>query len=90
MCLLLVVDRAFEPNERVMCFSFAIASSSRHGRNAKHVPSIVLSLFLCCVLFALVNRAFDPVGEMVVRSIISIVGSSHRDRDTERNSIPRV
>jgi hypothetical protein len=36
------------------------------------------------------DRAFEPVREMVVRSIISIVGSSRRDRDAERNSFPVI
>jgi len=45
--VLVVVDRAVEPVERVTCLNVAIASSSRHNRNAKHVPSLVLSLILC-------------------------------------------
>ena len=81
------VDRAVEPVERVMCLNVAIASLSRHGRNAKHVPSLVLSLFLC---YLSLDRAFEPVREMVVRSTISIVGSSRRDRDAERNSFPVI
>ena len=44
-CGWLVVDRAVEPVERVTCLNVAIASSSRHGRSAKHAPSLVLSLF---------------------------------------------
>ena len=79
------MDRAVEPVERVMCLNVAIASLSRHGRNAKHVPSLVLSLFLC---YLPEGRAFEPVRGMVVRSTISIVGSSHRDRDAESNSSP--
>ena len=43
-CGWLVVDRAVEPVERVTCLNVAIASSSRHGRSAKHVPPLVLSL----------------------------------------------
>jgi hypothetical protein len=83
VCLSLSVDRAVEPVERVMCLNVAIASLSRHGRNAKHVPSLVLSLILC---YLSLDRAFEPVREMVVRSTISIVGSSRRDRDAERNA----
>jgi len=49
--VLVVVDRAVEPVERVTCLNVAIASSSRHGRSAKHVPSLVLSL-LFLLLFA--------------------------------------
>ena len=85
MCLTSSVDRAVEPVERVTCLNVAIASSSRHGRSAKHVPSLVLSLFLC---YLLEDRAFELVRGMVVRSTISIVGSSRRDRDAERNSFP--
>ena len=84
-CGWLVVDRAVEPVERVTCLNVAIASSSRHGRSAKHVPSLVLSLFLC---YLLEDRAFELVRGMVVRSTISIVGSSRRDRDAEHNSFP--
>jgi len=40
--VLLSVDRAFEPVERVMCLNVTIANSSRHGRDAKHDPSLVL------------------------------------------------
>ena len=85
MCLSLSVDRAVEPVERVMCLNVAIASLSRHGRNAKHVPSLALSLFLC---YLSEDRAFEPAREVVVRLTISIVGSSRRDRDAERNSFP--
>ena len=49
--VLVVVDRAVEPVERVTCLNVAIASSSRHGRSAKHVPTLVLSLFFL-LLFA--------------------------------------
>ena len=42
--VLVVVDRVVEPVERVTCLNVAIASSSRHGRSAKHVPPLVLSL----------------------------------------------
>ena len=41
----LVVNRAFEPVERVMCLNVTIASLSHHGRSAKHIPSLGLSLF---------------------------------------------
>jgi len=44
-------------------------------------------LILC---YLSLDRAFEPVREMVVRSTISIVGSSRRDRDVERHSFPRV
>jgi hypothetical protein len=85
--LSLSVDRVVEPVERVMCLNIVITSLSRHGHNAKHVPSLVLSLFLC---YLPEDRAFEPVMEMVVRSIISIVGSPRHDRDAERNSFPCV
>jgi len=49
--VLVIVDRAVEPVERVTYLNVAIASSSRHGRSAKHVPSLVLSLFFL-LLFA--------------------------------------
>ena len=42
MCLSLSVDRAVEQVERVMCLNVTIANSSRHGRDAKHDPSLVL------------------------------------------------
>ena len=42
VCLSLSVDRAVEPVERVMCLNVTIANSSRHGRDAKHDPSLVL------------------------------------------------
>ena len=83
MCLSLSVDRAVEPVERVMCLNVAIASFSRHGRNAKHVPSLALSLFLC---YLSEDRAFEPAREVVVRLTISIVGSSRHDHDAERNA----
>jgi hypothetical protein len=73
-CGWLVVDHVVKSVERVMCLNVAIVSLSRHGRNAKHVPSLVLSLFLCCVSFAPVDRAFELDEEMVVHLIISIVG----------------
>jgi hypothetical protein len=63
LCGWLVVDHAIEPVERVMCLNVAIVSLSCHGRNAKHVPSLVLLLFLCCVSVALVDRAFEPSGK---------------------------
>ena len=40
--VLVVVDRAIEPVERAMCLNVTIANSSRHGRDAKHDPSLVL------------------------------------------------
>ena len=66
----------------------AIASSSRHGRSAKHVPSLVLSLFF--FIYLLEDRAFEPVREIVVCLIISIVGTSRCDREAEHNSFPHV
>jgi hypothetical protein len=36
------VDRAFEPVERAMFLNVAIASSSRHGRSAEHIPPLML------------------------------------------------
>ena len=54
------------------------------------VVMLSMSLLSCsrCSFFCYLpeDRAFEPVGEMVVRSIILIVGSSRRDRDVERNS----
>ena len=50
-CGWLVVNRAFEPVERVMCLNVTIASLSRLGRSAKHIPSLGLSLFFL-LLFA--------------------------------------
>jgi len=50
-CGWLVVNRAFEPVERVMCLNVAIAGLSRHGRSAKHIPSLGLSSFFL-LLFA--------------------------------------
>ena len=44
-CGWLVVNRAFEPVERMMCLNVAIASLSRHGRSAKHIPPLGLSSF---------------------------------------------
>jgi hypothetical protein len=55
------------------------------------IVSLALSLVESCFFMCLSlpeDRAFEPVREMVVRSIISIVGSSRRDRDAERNSFP--
>ena len=55
------------------------------------VLSLVESRLMQCVLLFLsssVNRAFEPVGKMVVRLTISIVCSSRRDRDAEHNSFP--
>ena len=49
-----------------------------------------LSVCVCVCVLSSVNRAFEPVGEMVVCLIISIVGSSRRDRDAERNSFSCV
>jgi len=85
--VLVVVDRAVEPVERVTCLNVAIASSSRHGRSAKHVPTLVLSMFFLFVI-CLRTEPSSRLGKMVVRSIISIVGSSRRDRDAEHNSFP--
>ena len=46
--------------------------------------------FLSVCLLSSVDCAFKPVGEVVVRLIISIVGSFCRDRDAERNSFLHV
>jgi len=72
----------------VTSLNVAIASSSRHGRSAKHVPSLVLSLFF--FIYLLEDRAFEPVREIVVCLIISIVGTSRCDREAEHNSFPHV
>ena len=48
------------------------------------VPS--MSRLSYCRCYLPEDRAFEPVREMVVRSTISIVGSSRRDRDAERNA----
>ena len=88
--VLVVVDRAVEPVERVTCLDVAIASSSRHGRNAEHVPSLVFLLFLLLLFACLRTEPSSRLGKMVERSIISIVGSSRRDRDAERNSFPVI
>ena len=47
-------------------------------------------LSVCVCVLSSVDRAFEPVGEIVVRLIISIVGTSRRDRDVEHHSFPRV
>jgi hypothetical protein len=56
------------------------------------VPS--MSLLSCCrcssFCYLPEDRAFEPVGKMVMRLIISIVGLSRRDLDAERNSFSRV
>jgi hypothetical protein len=85
---LVVVDRAVEPVERAMCLNATIASLSRHDRDAEHDPFSRVVVFFFCYL--LEDRAFEPVGEVVARLTISIVGSSCRDHDAERNSFPRV
>jgi len=73
VCLLTFVDQVVELIGRVMCLNVVIVSSSHHGCNAKHVPSLVLSLFLYCVLFDPMDHAFEPVRKVVVRLIISVM-----------------
>jgi len=47
-----------------------------------------LNVFLC--VLSSVVRAFEPVGEIMVHLIISIVGMSRRDRGVEHHSFPHV
>ena len=52
---------------------------------------VLCALVLECVcVLSSVDRAFEPVGEIVVRLIISIMGTSCRDRDVEHHSFPPV
>ena len=46
--------------------------------------------FLSVCVMSSVDCALEPVGEIAVRLIISIVGTSRHDRDVEHHSFPPV
>ena len=82
--------RAFVP----VCLSISVR---RYGNVRLHIVFLLavalwffVRWFLCVRVLSSMYCAFEPVGEIIVRLIISIVGTSRRDRDAERNSFPRV
>jgi len=86
--------RAFVPVYLSICLSISVG---RYGNVLLHFVFVLavalwffVRWFLCVRVLSSVYRAFEPVGEIVVCLIISIMGMSRHDRDAERNSFHRV
>jgi hypothetical protein len=71
------------PSVYLLCYGCVCYSSI----GCRVVCVVVLLCRLCCLL---VDRAFEPAREIVVRLTISVVGSSHHGRDAKRNLFPRI